>query len=275
MVCKALLDMAGVKYDAHYRVTSADPPELVQFIKKNFPDCERDIPRYPDDYKNPKLAGKPITMWNLIPEKKFPPTRVARYCCEKLKETGSEGRKAVTGVRWAESSNRKRNQGIVTVMGRKASTEFAETEGFSSSPRGGVVLLSDNNEARRMVEQCYIRHRTNVNPIVEWTDAEVWEFIKAENVPYCHLYDCGFKRLGCIGCPIAMTKGREREFAMWPKYKENYIRAFEKMLIRAMEFKKGTPYNWGTAVDVFNWWMEYDILPGQTSMLLQGDEDDD
>lgn len=30
---KALMDMADVKYDAHYDVTSVDPPELVQFVK--------------------------------------------------------------------------------------------------------------------------------------------------------------------------------------------------------------------------------------------------
>lgn len=34
VVCKALLDMAGCKYDAVYRVTSVDPPELVRFIKE-------------------------------------------------------------------------------------------------------------------------------------------------------------------------------------------------------------------------------------------------
>lgn len=44
VVCKALLEMAGVKYDAHYRVTSVDPPELVRFIKKEHPDVERCVP---------------------------------------------------------------------------------------------------------------------------------------------------------------------------------------------------------------------------------------
>ena len=32
-----LCKMAGVKFDAHYNVTSVDPPELVRFIKKNYP----------------------------------------------------------------------------------------------------------------------------------------------------------------------------------------------------------------------------------------------
>lgn len=84
VVIKALADMAGVKYDAHYRVTSVDPPELVQFIKKVHPDVSRDRPLD----KN----GNQITMWNLIPKKRMPPTQVMRYCCKDLKEDGGNGR---------------------------------------------------------------------------------------------------------------------------------------------------------------------------------------
>ena len=40
VVCKKLLDLAGVKYDAHYRITSVDPPELVRFIKTEYPDVK-------------------------------------------------------------------------------------------------------------------------------------------------------------------------------------------------------------------------------------------
>lgn len=106
-VIKKLAELSGVKFEAHYTLTSVDPPELVRFIKKEHPDVIIDIPRYPDDYKNPKLAGKQITMWNLIPEKKMPPTRLVRYCCSELKESRGEGRFVVTGVRWQESSKRK------------------------------------------------------------------------------------------------------------------------------------------------------------------------
>jgi len=129
VVCKALLDMSGCKYDATYRVTSVDPPELVRFIKEQHPDVKREVPRYPD--------GKPITMWNLIPKKLMPPTRIARYCCEKLKESGGDGRLTVTGVRWAESPNRRKNQGLVTVMGKTAGRELGDNSDFTSTFRGG------------------------------------------------------------------------------------------------------------------------------------------
>lgn len=107
IVTKALLDMAGVKYDAHYNLTTVDPPELVQFIKEYHPDVTIEIPRDKD--------GNRVTMWNLIPRKLMPPTRIVRYCCQVLKEGGGDGRFTVTGVRWAESARRKNNQGEITI----------------------------------------------------------------------------------------------------------------------------------------------------------------
>lgn len=131
VTCKALLDMAGVKYDAHYRVTSVDPPELVRFIKEKHPDVARDVPRDAD--------GKPVTMWSLIVKKIMPPTRIVRYCCTNLKEGGGDGRMTVTGVRWAESVNRKQNQGIVTFPTKKAGkdTLLTENRNFQSTISGG------------------------------------------------------------------------------------------------------------------------------------------
>ena len=275
VVCKALLDMAGCKYHGVYRVTSVDPPELVRFIKDKNPDLLREVPRYSAAYRKEKLAGKPITMWNLIPEQLMPPTRIARYCCKYLKETGGDGEMMVTGVRWAESVNRRKNQGVVTIMGKKAGKEYGENKNFMSTVRGGVVLTNDNTESRRIIEHCYKRHKTSVNPIIEWTDPEVWEFIKQENVPYCELYNEGFERLGCIGCPMARKKGREREFIRWPKYKTAYINAFGRML-KERERRGRLSGNWNkgtTAADVFNWWMEYDVLPGQIN-LFEDEEDE-
>ena len=119
---KALADMAGVKYDAHYNNTSVDPPELVQFIK-TFDDVQMDSPKDKD--------GNRITMWNLIPKKKMPPTRVVRYCCTELKESQGKGRLTITGVRWAESAKRKQNQGEVTIV--DGSKENFTAMGFDES----------------------------------------------------------------------------------------------------------------------------------------------
>ena len=127
-----LAKMAEVKFDAHYHVTSIDPPELVKFIKTHYPEV-----RFEHQYGR---DGKPVTMWSLIPEKGIPPTRIVRYCCEELKETGGAGRFTVTGVRASESGNRKRNQGVITVpkAGKKFQKLLEEEEiNFTQTPRGG------------------------------------------------------------------------------------------------------------------------------------------
>lgn len=260
IVCKQLLIESGCKFDAHYRVTSVDPPELVRYIKEFHPDVEREVPR--------DKGGKPITMWNLIPKRLMPPTRLVRYCCEQLKEGGGDGRMTVTGVRWAESASRKNQQGQVTIPhpGKKLTAELEQSASFAGNGKGGVILVNDNEESRRMIEQCYKRHKTTVNPIIDWSDDEVWEYIRDRNLPYCELYDRGFTRLGCIGCPMARQKGRETEFRAWPKYKAAYLRAFDAMLKERERRGKASNFcgnSAPTAVDVFNWWMQYDIMPGQ------------
>ena len=131
------------------------------------------------------------------------------------------------------------------------------------------MLTNDNEESRRIVESCYRRHKTMVNPIIDWEDENVWEFILAEGVDYCGLYDEGFRRLGCIGCPMAGTKGREQEFLRWPKYKASYLRAFGRMIEERK--RRGKRCMWETPLDVFNWWMQYDVLPGQIDLLEEYD----
>lgn len=245
VVIKALADMAGVKYDAHYSITTVDPPVLVKFIK-TFPDVQMD-----SSYDN---DGKRITMWNLIPNKLMPPTRLVRYCCEKLKESSGQGRITVTGVRWDESSNRKNNQGLITFP-RKSKKTLMELEGFGANftktDRGGVVLNDDNDASRRSVEYCYRTRKTILNPIVDWTTEEVWEFIREYKIPYCQLYDEGYERLGCIGCPMSGTM--EEEFEKYPIYRQNYIKAFERM-IQERE-KRGLTQPWKTGEEVMEWWL--------------------
>ena len=74
-----LCKRAGVKFDAHYNLTTVDPPELVRFIKKYHPDIW-------------ETRTKPEkSMWDLIVQKGIPPTRIMRYCCTVLKESGGGG----------------------------------------------------------------------------------------------------------------------------------------------------------------------------------------
>ena len=69
-----LVRRAGVKHETHYHLTTVDPPELVYHIREHYPDVIVDRPE--------------TTMWDLIIQNGMPPTRLARYCCEVLKEGG-------------------------------------------------------------------------------------------------------------------------------------------------------------------------------------------
>lgn len=237
-----LCKMAGVKFDAHYSVTTVDPPELVQFIKRQYPDAW-------------EARNRTTTMWKLIPERLMPPTRIVRYCCDELKEACGHGRVTVTGVRWAESANRKANQGMVTIIGASKSDK-AIMEGkdanFTQTNRGGVVLNNDNDTTRDVVEMCFRKRKTLVNPIITWEDADVWEFLnEVAKVPHCELYDKGCKRLGCIGCP--MSSANAAELDRYPKYKAAYLKAFANMLQERK--KRGLQTEWKTAEDVMAWWL--------------------
>lgn len=228
---KALADMAGVKYDAHYNVTSVDPPELVYFIKEHHPDVDFRYPMW-------KRENKVKTMWNLLERRSMPPTRLARYCCRELKEGGGEGRVVVTGVRWAESVRRKNT---------RKGVEMSKEEKFDF----------DNEEVAKLARTCPTKGKKIINPIIDWTDEDVWNFIKEYNIPYCKLYDEGFDRLGCIACPLSGGKQMIRDFQRWPKYYDRYLKTFDKML-KNMD-AKGKEHKWQTPQDVMDWWVVWGI----------------
>lgn len=204
IVLKHLIQRAGIEYKPIYSPTSVDPPELIYYIREHHSDV---IINPYDKFKD----GKPVTMWNLIPKKLMPPTRMVRYCCDVLKErTGEEGDTVFLGVRWAESAKRSKLSMV----------------GFW---KGKIV----------------------VRPIIDWTDEEIWEYIHKYNLPYCKLYDQGFKRIGCIGCPLSSNQSKELE--AYPKFKQAYVRAFDRMIVE--RHKKDKPCKWETGEDVYKWWI--------------------
>ena len=61
-----------------------------------------------------------------------------------------------------------------------------------------------------------------VSPIIHWTEKDVWEFLNAQNIPHCSLYDKGYKRIGCILCPMSNYKQKIREMNEFPHVKRNW-----------------------------------------------------
>lgn len=160
--------------------------------------------------------GSKNTMWSLIVQKGIPPTRCMRYCCKILKESGGADRVKVLGVRAEESSGREGRQVVQT-----------------DSPLGRIVI----------------------NLIYDWTEYDVWTFIDCNLIDYCSLYDEGFDRLGCVGCPLASRANREREFARWPLYRAAFVRAFDRMLAERAKRGLSNRCNWQTGEDVMRWWI--------------------
>lgn len=240
---RILAELAGVKHDINHNLTTVDAPETVRYI--------RTIP-------NVIIHRPELSMWQLIVKKKMPPTRLARYCCEELKEKGGKGRIKVTGVRWDESQNRKENGGFVKIIGKPKTVQKLAAENdvnFRLTVKGGVVLNDDNAETRRFVEHCYRTTSTMINPIVDWTDEDVWEFLHHYGCQSNPLYQCGQKRIGCIGCPLQNFKGMKRDFVDYPKYRAAYVRAFDKMVEARKEAGLKNNGAWVDGEHVMRWWV--------------------
>ena len=248
-VIRILASLADVKHDIVNKHTTVDAPETVRYI--------RSIP-------NVQIVYPKKTMWQLIVDKGMPPTRLVRYCCAELKERGGKGRVKITGVRKEESVSRAANNGVVNIIGKPKSIEKKAIEKsieYAVTPKGGIILNNDNAESRQFVEQCYRTTSTLINPIVDWSDRDVWDFLKHYGCECNPLYRKGYCRVGCVGCPLGGPKSMKREFIDYPKYKEAYIRAFDKMIKRRIE--QGKPTVWKSGEECFTWWIGDD--PDQIS----------
>ena len=239
-----LAEKSDIPFEVLHSLTTADAPETVRHVYDTFRRLEEKGVKCDVD-KHVQPDGSRVTMWNLIPRKLMPPTRLMRYCCAVLKEGGGKDRFIATGVRWAESTARKRRGGL---------------EVLTSKPQSKLILSNDNDEDRRLFETCQLKGKRVVNPIIDWKDNEVMDYAAVEKIPMNLLYCEGFHRVGCVGCPMA-SKNRIMEFARYPRIKAAYIRAFDRMLEERR--KRSLPCQWQSGVDVFHWWMEDGVLPGQ------------
>lgn len=179
-----LAGAAGIPYEVLHSLTTADAPETVWHVRDIFRRLElAGVKCTIDTHKRPD--GTNVTMWNLIPRKLMPPTRLVRYCCAELKEGGGKGRWIATGVRWEESQKRK-SRGVM--------------EALHKSKDKQLTLMNDNDESRMMMENCQLKGTRTINPIIDWTESDVLDYASDEKICMNPLYECGWKRVGCIGC---------------------------------------------------------------------------
>lgn len=256
---EVLLELArrsGIDFELHHAHTTADAPTTVYHVRKVFREMELQGIKCNIDYHvNSAYPGGRVTMWNLIPKKLMPPTRFTRYCCSVLKESGMKNRIIATGVRKAESVNR-RKRGVFEAITPKKKDKIVLSD--------EIMLMTDNCERRRLIEKCEMKAKTVVNPIIDWADSDVLNYFRHECSFLNPYYDeTGLTRCGCIGCPMA-GKSRWTEFRIFPKFKQMYIHAFDRMLEEMKHRKKKT--RWKNAEEVFLRWMEDKNIPGQMEL---------
>ena len=187
---------SGVTFQSYFCRTSVDPPEILRFIKDNYPEVTMLRPK--------------ISMFQLILKKGMLPLRTTRFCCAHLKEYAGKNSVVLTGVRRAESTLR--------------------------SSYGWVQYDSKNQ-------------KTIMRPLLKWSDRQIWQHIRTNKLSYPSLYDEGFTRIGCIGCPMASGSQRRVEFKRWPKFYKAYLNTVKQLM------QRGCYSQDLDAKAVMEWWM--------------------
>lgn len=216
-----MTQLAGVKFRGHMNLTSVDPPEVIRFVKKNYPEVELIKP------------GKSI--FQSAVERQILPTMRVRWCCAEYKETAGAGKVTLIGIRKAESSRRaKRNE--VEIKNRKFSGDLDGLDEYrqeqkakrirrNSKEDGVNITNADEEQTLGCING---KESLLISPIIYWSEQDVWEFLNdVVKVPHCSLYDEGWHRIGCIGCPMSSHKQKMIENERYPHVKRNWIKAIK------------------------------------------------
>lgn len=216
-----IAQLAGVRFQGHMNLTSVDPPEIIRFVKTNYPEVELRKP------------GKSIFQHAI--EKQILPTMRVRWCCAEYKETAGAGKVTLIGIRHAESSRRaKRNE--VEINNRKFSGDLDGLEEYRQEQKAkrmkrkskadGVNITNADEE--QTLGCIHGKESLLISPIIYWTEQDVWEFLNdVVKVPHCSLYDEGWHRIGCIGCPMSSHKQKMIENERYPHVKRGWIKAIK------------------------------------------------
>ena len=212
---------SGVPFRVTHNLTTADPPDNVYYIRRVFAamreegiDCRINVPRR--------------SLWRIMRETLVIPSRIMRVCCSELKERRMpDAPYIVTGVRWAESAGRRAKSGIAMVY-------TARERGVEEKAAAAGLLTTDDASSRRLFEQCQLRGVRVLNPIIDWSDDDVWSYLHSRGIEGNPLYKEGWTRIGCVGCPLAGRRARELAFARYPKL----YKAWRDAIAYVMEQRK-------------------------------------
>ena len=216
-----LVKLAGVKHKTHMNLTSVDPPEVIRFVKTQYPDVD--------------LIKSRMSIYEMAMKKHILPTMRFRWCCAEYKETSGVSKVTLIGIRKEESARRaKRGEISTNIKGKKNEQSFDQ--------------WSEHEE--QMVACVGGKDKILVSPIIHWTERDVWEFLSVKGIPHCELYDQGYTRIGCICCPILSYRQKIKELKRWPHVKSNWIKAIQWMIDNGY-----VDHNFSDAKTGFRWWI--------------------
>lgn len=251
--------LSGVKFQAHMNLTSVDPPEVIRFVKREYPDVELVKPR--------------DSIFSIAVRRRILPTMRVRWCCAEYKEGAGAGKVTLIGIRRAESFRRaKRNE--VEISSRKYSGNLDGLEDWRKEhggvrrgrkPAGYREVTIVNADGERVLGCIRGKESLLVSPILHWSDSDVWEFLSALGVSHCELYDEGYSRIGCILCPMSRPEQKRKEIERWPHVKRKWIKAI-KAIRNGGGISKRTYHQSGGGTQTFKdgyiWWnIKADMVP--------------
>jgi phosphoadenosine phosphosulfate reductase len=95
---------------------------------------------------------------------------------------------------------------------------------------------STTRAALDVQEQDEAHGMTKFNPLADWSEADVWNYIRSNNVPYNPLHDKGYPSIGCEPCTRAIQPGEDVRAGRWwwenPESKECGLHVVDGKLIR-------------------------------------------
>ena len=179
------------------------------------------------------MGGVDKSMYQVAREMGMVPTMKLRWCCAKFKESAGAGKVTLTGVRHAESIKRAKRKDV-EVSGHKFAGTIDEFFEWSAEKVAKKVKNLNQDEFSRDKSQevrCINgKDSIIINPIIDWTDADVWDFLnKVVEVQHCELYDPPFNRhrIGCILCPMSSYQTKLRDIELYPYAKKEWLKVFE------------------------------------------------
>ena len=217
-----MAQLVGVRFKAHMNFTSVDPPEVIRFVRHQYPDVHT-IP--PKD-----------SIYNIAIQRGILPSMRIRWCCSEFKERAGAGKVTLIGIRRQESARRaKRNE--VEIDSHKFSgtleglDEYREQKLTKKRKKKAESINITNVTEERTLGCISGKESLLISPLLYWTEDDVWTFLNTLGVPHCSLYDEGWHRIGCINCPMAPRALKMRENERWPHVRRNWIKAIRAIYV--------------------------------------------